>query len=165
MTKPITDLKCPNCGFVHSPDQNTLCTYSDERGQQITRPTVSEVLFDSFGFDFAGATQDQRLLLLEAVVLSLRTGGWQHKLHLVCCRTRHSQRLPDNCFSPTQLGRNEGLKLVAVLNVAIIEGYTAEAFNKREATAKTSAVVSEAIPFFGSEGVDTAISRKGGVHD
>lgn len=28
-TKQITDVECPNCGFVHGPFQNSLCTYRD----------------------------------------------------------------------------------------------------------------------------------------
>lgn len=90
----------------------------------MTKPTVSQVLANAFGSDFSEATQDQRLLVLEAVVLSLRKGGaWQHNLHLVCSRAG-AYRMPENCFSLVEVTRNEGLKLLAVLNVAIVEGYT-----------------------------------------
>lgn len=97
----------------------------------MTKPTVSEVLANAFGSDFSRATQEQRLLLVEAVALSLRTGGWQHKLHLVCSRVRHSQRPPEDCFLPLEITRNEGLKLFAILNVAIVEGYAVVAANER----------------------------------
>jgi len=89
-----------------------------------SKPTVFEVLSWAFGSDFSEATQDQRLLLLEVVALSLRTGGWREELHLVCSRVRGSQGLPDSCFLPVGLTTNEGLKLMAILNVAIAEGYS-----------------------------------------
>jgi hypothetical protein len=125
----------------------------------MTKPTVSKILSDIFGSDFSGATQDQRLLLLEAVALSLRTGGWQHKLRLVCSRVRASQRPPEDCFLPLELNRNEGLKLLAVLNVAIVEHYSVEAFSKITAEASPAAtqqaIGSVVENFSGSEGVNT----------
>jgi len=120
-----TEVKCPDCGFAHQPGQNTLCDYI------ASSSTVSEILAGVFGSDFSGATQDQRLLLLEAVALSLRTGGWRHKLRLVCSRIPASKRLPEECFSGAELSRNEGLKLLAILNVAIIEGYSVLAASER----------------------------------
>lgn len=103
---------------------------SDQRAH-MTKTTVSQVLTDVFGADFSRATQDQRLLLLEAVALVLRVGGvWAHKLSVVCFRA-HDTSFPENCFFYGELTTNEGLRLLAILNVAITEGYSVEATNKR----------------------------------
>jgi hypothetical protein len=94
--------------------------------------TVFEILTGVFGSSFSGATQEQRLLLLEAVALTLRRGGaWSNMLHFVCSRTKASGGLPDRCFVSVELSRNEGLKLLAILNVAIIEGYSVLAASER----------------------------------
>jgi hypothetical protein len=93
--------------------------------------TVFEILSSVFGSSFSGATQEQRLLLLEAVALTLRKGGaWSNMLHFVCSRTA-SGRPPDCCFVFVELSRNEGLKLLTTLNVAIIEGYSVLAASER----------------------------------
>jgi hypothetical protein len=90
----------------------------------MTEPTVSEILACVFGSDFSGATQAQRLLLLEAVTLVLRTGGaWSNKLRFVCSRTK-APKIPEDCFPFVEITTNEGLKLLAILNVAIVEGYS-----------------------------------------
>lgn len=96
----------------------------------MTKPTVSAILANVFGSDFSEATQEQRLLLVEVIVLCLRTGGaWSNKLHFVCSRTK-APAMPEACFFFAEIGRNEGLKLLAVLQVAIVEGYAALAFTK-----------------------------------
>lgn len=97
----------------------------------MTKPTVSQILSEVFGSDFSGATQDQRLLLLEAVALNLRKGGaWQHNFNLVCSRAG-TYRMPKDCFPCIEISRNEGLKLLAILNVAIVEGYAVVAASER----------------------------------
>jgi hypothetical protein len=96
------------------------------------RTTVSEILARVFGSDFSGATQEQRLLLLETVALSLRKSGsaWQHNLNSVCSRAG-MHRMPRDCFPCIEIERNEGLKLLAILNVAIVEGYSVLAASER----------------------------------
>jgi len=97
----------------------------------MSNPTVSEALFNAFGSDFSTATQEQRLLLLEAVALTLRTGGgWSNTFHFVCSRAR-APKMPKDCFPFLQISTNEGLKLLAVLHVAIVEGYALLAANER----------------------------------
>ena len=97
----------------------------------MTKPSVSEILSSVFGSDFSGATQEQQLLLLEAVAVSLRKGGaWQHNLNSVCSRAG-MHRMPRDSFPCIEITRNEGLKLMAILNVAIVEGYAVMATNER----------------------------------
>ncbi|MEG4366835.1 MULTISPECIES: hypothetical protein [unclassified Microcoleus] len=97
----------------------------------MTKPTVSKVLFNAFGSDFSGATQEQRLLLLQTVALCLRTGGaWSNKLHFAR-QPVNAPSMPETCFVFVELGRNEGLKLLAILNVAIVEGYSVVAASER----------------------------------
>ena len=126
MSNPtVSKVKCLNCGFAHEPGQNTLCDYI------APTLTVSEILARVFDPDFSKATHDQRLLLLEAVALSLRTGGaWSNMLHFVCSRTK-APKIPQDCFEFTQITTNEGLKLIAILNVAIVEGYAVLAATER----------------------------------
>jgi hypothetical protein len=47
-------------------------------------------------------------------------------LHFVCSRTK-APKMPEGCFLFAQIGTNEGLKLLAILNVAIVEGYAVAA--------------------------------------
>jgi hypothetical protein len=90
----------------------------------MTNSTVSEVLFNAFGSDFSGATQDTRLLLLEAIAFSLRTGcAWEDSLGSVYSRAK-APEMPALYFCSAEMTRNEGLKLLAILNVAIVEGYS-----------------------------------------
>lgn len=114
----------------------------------MSKPTVSEVLSNAFRSDFSEATQEQRLLLVEAVAFTMRVGGaWGDNL----CTLRYcGTLLPLEIFTPAHLGRNEGSKLLAVLNVAIVEHYSVEAVNR--VTIKPSPAVVE---IFGSEWVDT----------
>jgi hypothetical protein len=93
----------------------------------MTNPTLPEILAGTFGSDFSRATQEQRLLLLETVALSLRKGGgWQNQLRFVCSRVG-SQKMPKACFPCIQMTTNEGLQLLATLNVAIVEGFSVAA--------------------------------------
>lgn len=97
----------------------------------MTKPTVSEVLTNAFRSDFSEATQPQRLLLIEAVAFSLRTGcSWQNTLRFVCSRAR-SPTMPALCFCLAEMTTNEGLELMAILNVAIVEGYSVVAASER----------------------------------
>ena len=97
----------------------------------MSKPTVSEVLSNAFGSDFSGATQEQRLLLLEAIAFSLRTGcDWQHSLGATYSRTG-VPKMPALCFCLAEITRNEGLKLMVILNVAIVEGYSVVVANER----------------------------------
>jgi len=97
----------------------------------MTNPSVSETLSSIFGSDFSGATQKQRLLLLEAVAFSLRNGcSWSNNLHFVCARAK-APKMPEECFAFLQITTNEGLKLLAILNVAIVEGFAISAATER----------------------------------
>jgi len=98
---------------------------------RMTKPTVSEVLSNAFGSDFSRASQDQRLLLLEVIAFSLRTGcAWQNSLGSVCSRAK-APKMPALCFCLAEMTRNEGLKLIALLNVAIVKGYSLLAASER----------------------------------
>jgi hypothetical protein len=90
----------------------------------MTKPTVSQVLANAFGADFSRATQEQRLLLVEAIAFSLRTGcAWQNSLGSVYSRAK-VPKMPAVCFCLAGMSRNEGLRLLAVLSEAIVEGYS-----------------------------------------
>ena len=96
------------------------------------KPTVSEVLFNAFGSDFSEATQRQRLLLLEAVAFSLRSGrSWRANLDSIRYDSRYDSPLPESIFIRAEITTNEGLKLMAILNVAIVEGYSVLAASER----------------------------------
>jgi hypothetical protein len=90
------------------------------RKERMSKPTVSQILSELYGSDFSRATQEQRLLLVEDIARSLRTGeAWGFNL----CAVGSGTSL-DLVIVPLYLGRNEGLKLLAILNVAIVEGYS-----------------------------------------
>jgi hypothetical protein len=96
----------------------------------MTKSTVSKALFSTFGSDFSRATQDQRLLLVEAVAFNLRAwrGVWGDSL---CLLQYRGSVLPLAIFVPAHLERNEGLKLLADLNAVIVEGYSVLAASER----------------------------------
>jgi hypothetical protein len=97
----------------------------------MTDQSLSQVLAGIFGSDFSGATQEQRLLLLEAVALTLRIGGaWSNNLRFLCSRAR-TPKMPQESFPFVQISTNEGLKLLAILNVVIVEGYSSFVAAKR----------------------------------
>lgn len=92
-----------------------------ERIGDILDPSVSVVLSDAFGSDFSRASQDERLLLMEAVAFSLREGGrfCDNLRAVVGC----APDLPHDIYTGAGLGTNEGLKLLAILQVAIVESF------------------------------------------
>ncbi len=100
-----------------------------ERAGDITSPSVSKALSDVYGSDFGRASQDERLVLLEAIAFSLRVGG------AFCDNLRNvvsdDLDMPCGIFTSTKVERNEGLKLLAILQVAIVEGYSVLATNEK----------------------------------
>ncbi len=96
-----------------------------ERISEIDEPSVSSVLLTLFGIEFSEASLDQKLALLEAVAYSLREGGSfrENLMVVVDC----DPDMPEVLTSAT-VQTNEGLKLMAVLQVAIVEGYSVAAF-------------------------------------
>jgi hypothetical protein len=92
-----------------------------ERIGEIDEPSVSSVLLSLFGSEFCHAMQHERLVLMEAIAFSLRVGGaFSENL----CAIRSGVNLPQAIFTRAEVERNEGLKLLAVLQVAIVEGYS-----------------------------------------
>lgn len=100
-----------------------------ERVGDIVSPSVSEALSDIYGSDLGGATQEERLVLVEAIAMTLRVGGF------FCDNLRaavgHDPDMPCAVYTSAGISRNEGLRLLAVLQVAIVEGYSVSAA-KRE---------------------------------
>jgi hypothetical protein len=94
----------------------------------MTPPSVSAVLRDAYGAEFERATQTERLAFLEAIAFSLRVDCEFWESLALIFGTPPS--VPASIYSPAELGRNEALKLLAVLHVAIIEGYAVVAFSK-----------------------------------
>ncbi|MCC3410553.1 MULTISPECIES: hypothetical protein [unclassified Microcoleus] len=92
-----------------------------ERVGDITSPPVFKVLSDVYGSDFGDATQEERLVLVEAIAYSLRVGGaFRDNLRNV---VNGDLDMPCGIFTSAGVGRNEGLKLLAILQVAIVECY------------------------------------------
>jgi len=90
-------------------------------------PSVSSVLTDVYGLEFERASQSDRLVLMEAIAFSLRVGDeFNENLSLMGTPSH----MPAAIYTSAKLERNEGLKLLAVLQVAIVEGYAALAFIK-----------------------------------
>ncbi|MEG4915763.1 hypothetical protein [Microcoleus sp. B7-D4] len=85
-------------------------------------PSVSSALSALFGAEFCEANLDQKLALLEAVAYSLREGGsfFENLMGVIGCG-----------LDTPGIQTNEGLRLMAVLQVAIVEGYSALAFTQK----------------------------------
>lgn len=98
-----------------------------ERVGEIEEPSVSSALSALFGTEFCEANLDQKLALLEAVAYSLREGGSfrENLMGVVGC----GPEMPE-VLTYAAIQTNEGLKLLAVLQVAIVEGYSVAAFTK-----------------------------------
>ncbi|WP_293335901.1 hypothetical protein [Microcoleus sp. CAWBG58] len=98
-----------------------------ERVGDIIPPSVSTVLFEVFGSDFSRADRDELLILLEVVALSLRQEG------AFCDSLREvvGSDMPCGIYTHAAIGKNEGLKLLAILQVAIVESYSVLAVNQR----------------------------------
>ena len=94
-----------------------------ERIGEIDEPSVSTVLSSLFGSEFGQASLDQKLALLEAVAYSLREGGSfrENLMGVVGC----GPEMPE-VFTFAAIKTNEGLQLIAVLHVVIVESYSAE---------------------------------------
>lgn len=98
-----------------------------ERVADIIPPSVSRVLADAYGLEFERASQEERLLIVEAIALSMRLGhGFRKSLAVMI---DDSPALPLTIYTPATVGRNEGVRLLAVLQVAIVEHYSAAAFH------------------------------------
>lgn len=109
--------------------EDTRIDIDYERIDDVILPSVSAVLSDAFGADFSLASQEERLLLIEAVAFSLREGGeFCDNLRAV---VGHAPDMPHNIYTSAAVGTNEGLKLLAILQVAIVEDYSVLATNKR----------------------------------
>ncbi|MEG3859192.1 hypothetical protein [Microcoleus sp. herbarium12] len=96
-----------------------------ERIGEIDEPSVSSVLLTLFGTEFNEASLDQKLALLEAVAYSLREGGSfrENLMGVVGC----GPDMPE-VLTSAAVQTNEGLKLMAVLQVAIVDGYSVAEF-------------------------------------
>lgn len=91
-------------------------------------PSVSKALIDVYGCDLCKAETEECLVLMETIAFSLRVGGsFSDNLRAVL---GDGPDMPRGIYTPAGVGRNEGLKLLAVLQVAIVEGYAALAFTK-----------------------------------
>jgi len=94
----------------------------------ITPSFASAVLSDVYGSEFERATQKERLLFVEAIAFSLRVDcEFNESLSMIFGMPPN---LPAAIYTSAKVERNEGLKLLAVLQVAIVEGYAALAFTK-----------------------------------
>lgn len=92
-----------------------------ERVGDIISPSVSSALSEVYGPEFCRANTEECLLLVEAIALSLRVGGAFHdNLRAV----EEDGNMPCGLYTSAAVDRNEGLKLLAVLQVAIVEGYS-----------------------------------------
>lgn len=98
-----------------------------ERIGEIDVPSVSSVLSTFFGSEFENANLDQKLALLEAVACTLREGGSfsGNLMAVVGCGPDMPDAFRDVATQASaEIQINEGLKLMAVLQVAIAEGYS-----------------------------------------
>lgn len=93
-----------------------------ERVGDIIPPSVSTVLFEAFGSDFSRTDRNELLVLLEAIALNLRDeGAFCDSLRAV---VGHDIDMPFGIYTFAAVGKNEGLKLLAILQVAIVESYS-----------------------------------------
>ena len=91
----------------------------------MTPPSVSAVLRGVYGSEFDRASQKERLLLVEAIAFSLRVDcEFNESLSLIFGKPPN---MPTAIYTSAKVERNEGLKLLAVLQVAIVEGYSVAA--------------------------------------
>jgi hypothetical protein len=94
----------------------------------MTPHSVSAVLRDAYGPGFERATQVERLVFLEAIAFGLRVDCEFNEALALTFGTYPN--MPMSIYTPAKIERNEGLKLLAVLQVAIVEGYSVAAFIK-----------------------------------
>lgn len=87
--------------------------------------SASKVLTDAYGLDFEKANQKERLLFLEAIAFCLRVDCEFNESLAMIFGTYPN--LPMSIYTPAKIGINEGLKLLAALQVAIVERYSVEA--------------------------------------
>lgn len=94
-------------------------------GEDYTPPSVHSVLAQVYGSEFERASQDERLLFVEAISFSLRVEcEFNESLSLIFGRP---PSLPASIYTSAKVEVNEGLKLLAVLQVAIVEGFSVAA--------------------------------------
>ncbi len=99
-----------------------------ERIGDIATPLVHTVLTEAYGPDVCHASTEECLILMETVALCLRVGGaFSDNLRAV---VGHGPDMPCGIYTPAGVGRNEGLRLLAVLQVAIVERYSVAALNR-----------------------------------
>lgn len=91
--------------------------------------SVSDVLSQTFGSDFGEATLDQKLVLVEAVARAVRRDIAFHvslyDLLADVGLTPYCQAfvMPDSVFTTAKVQVDEGIKLLAALQVAIVESF------------------------------------------
>lgn len=96
-----------------------------ERIGDIIIPSVSAVLSKAYGSEFSDASQKERLLFVEAIAFCLRVDcEFNEALSLIF---GEHLNLPASVYTRAKVETNEGLKLLAVLQGAIVEAYSAEA--------------------------------------
>lgn len=99
-----------------------------ERIGDIATPLVRTVLLEVYGSDFCRASTEECLILMETVAFSLRVGG------AFCDNLRavvgDGPDMPCGIYTPAGVARNEGLKLLAMLQAAIVENYSILAAQK-----------------------------------
>lgn len=100
-----------------------------ERIGEIEDPSVSTVLLSVFGSEFCEASLDQKLALLEGIAYSLREGG-SFRENLISVLGCGLEMPIADIRTSAAIQTNEGLKLMAMLQVAIVEEYSALAFAK-----------------------------------
>jgi hypothetical protein len=94
-----------------------------DRISDISLPSVTEAVNQSFGVGFFDANTYQKLLLVETLAFTLRQGGSFRENLLAVASGGCPVSLPD--FSSTvALDNNEGLSLLALLHEAIVEDYS-----------------------------------------
>lgn len=96
-----------------------------ERIGDIIMPSVSGALREVYGSEFCRANTEECLILVEAIALSLRVGG------AFCDNLRAVEEdgnMPCGLYTSAGVDLNEGLKLLAALQLAIVERYSVAVF-------------------------------------
>jgi hypothetical protein len=92
-------------------------------------PSVSSVLSCYFGEDFAEATLEQKLALIEVIAYTLRDGG-EFRRNLQAVLTDGIE-MPCGIVTHAEISVNEGISLMGKLYSAIVEGYSVLAADER----------------------------------
>ncbi|WP_293135894.1 hypothetical protein [Microcoleus sp. bin38.metabat.b11b12b14.051] len=99
--------------------QNVRINVDPERTGDVIIPSVYNALIRIYGLGFCDASVNECLVILEAVALSLRVcGAFSDNLRVV---VGDDMDMPCGIYISSELGQDEGLKLLAILQVAIVE--------------------------------------------